>query len=284
MGTFSNTTEMSRFSPVGEKTPISDYLENGFPLTDAIDWFWRNFVSDDNLGLRDALIRPLVGDYDRIRENGNAWRHISEQFQFLSQNLTDNTATLHREYWTKGAGADAFRSQIETYWVGGLWMAEEVSNLIAEGFDKTAEWCIALAERASKLLDTIIKRIMKLSAKAVPGSGWVVGAVEWAASGFEEFPYWSDVQDILAMVTEVRNLHAAIQNVVDAISGYMGVTGQILSAVQRIPDINSTQDVIAIGTSIHEGTKQMKESKADYKQLKGELDDQLGRVEGTLPL
>ncbi|WP_269756689.1 hypothetical protein [Amycolatopsis aidingensis] len=40
---------------------------------DQIDWFWRNFISDDGKGLYAHLVEPITGDFNRIAENGEAW-------------------------------------------------------------------------------------------------------------------------------------------------------------------------------------------------------------------
>lgn len=279
---YSNTVEITGYAANVANKPLVDKLDKNHFGLDDIDWFWRNFMSDNGEGLYATLVEPITGDFNRIAENGNAWKHASNQFRDLSKNLTDNTATLISQHWTHGESSAAYHQHIEIVWVGALWIGEELCTAIAKGFEKISEWSISLAEKAIEVLDRIIKAVSRLAGKAVPAVGQLAGAVEWIASGFQDFPYISDVNRIKSLIDQVYNIHEKIQQMAESVRGYLKACESILEAIKQVPEINSNQDMIEITKSLSTGREEMKEEKKKLTRQKSQLDSQLDRIDSTL--
>lgn len=273
---FSDTAPIEAFTPDVATTPLSGKFKRDHFLLDEIDWFWRNFFSDDDKGLYAALVDPVAGDYARIAENGKAWMHTSKQFQNMSKNLTDNTSKLLSEHWVRGEAASAYQAYIEINWVGALFIAEQLSECMGKGFAKLSEWSVKLAEKIVDLLGMIVERILKLARKFVGPVGAFAGAIEWISSGFEDFPYWSDVQAIIGLIDEVQTLHRQIENLADSMKAYFQAFEDVFSAIKSIPEINSTQDVAEITSTLAGGKKSIEERRREVKDTKSDLDDTLG--------
>ncbi|WP_253857786.1 hypothetical protein [Prauserella alba] len=249
---------------------------------DELDWFWRNFIGEDGEGLYSALVEPITGDFNRIAENGEAWQHCATQFQSLSRNLTDNTASLVANHWTSGEASESYHQFVEITWVGALWIAEELCIFIGKGFEKVSEWSVKLAQKAIEIIETIVEAILKLAKKVVPVLGQVAGAVEWIASGFEDFPYISDVARIKDLIEQVYNIHNKIEQMANTIRSYLNACQGMMDAARAIPEINSSQDMIEITRTLSSGQQDMKEQKEAYQKQKKQLNNQINSLDRTL--
>lgn len=247
-----------------------------------IDWFWRNFIGDDSEGLYSTLVEPITGDFNRIAENGEAWEHCATQFQSLSRNLTDNTTNLVSNHWTSGEASESYHQFVEITWVGTLWIAEELCTFIGKGFAKVSEWSVKLAQKAIDIIQTIVEAILNLAKKTVPALGQIVGAIEWVASGFEDFPYVSDVTRIKNLIEQVYNIHEKIKQMVGTIRSYLNACQGMLDAARAIPEINSSQDMIEITKTLGGGQQDMKEQKEAYQKQKHQLNKQINDLDRTL--
>ncbi|WP_216213085.1 hypothetical protein [Amycolatopsis aidingensis] len=201
----------------------------------------------------------------------------------MSKNLTDNTYKLLTEHWTRGEAADAYQGYVEINWVGALFIAEQLSDYMGKGFTKLSEWSIKLAEKAIDLLDKIVQKIVKLAGKAVSSLGGVLaGLVNWVATGFEKFPYWSDVEEIVGLIHQVERLHVQIEELVAALGNYFKAYQGVFDAVKTIPEINSTQDVAEITKAMVGGKAEIKDKKKDLEEKKGQLDGKLSEIDKRL--
>lgn len=266
--TYKHTYEYEAFTPSGQVTPVTSKMKDGFPLTDAIDWFWRNFVSEDGSGFRDMLVKPLIGDYDRIADNGRAWRHLETQISNFSANLTDNTDLLMDRYWS-GKAATNYHNLIESVWEPALMLAETTAQFIAIGFEKFAAAIIKVAVSACNGIDAIVKAIAKLAKKASPW-GAAVGLFEWIVSGFEDFPYWSEVNAIRDAIGRVEAMYRHVREMVGLFKKYLAAGEGFLSAAQRIPEINSSSDLFYIAKKVTTGTRAINRTNKEGEKMREE--------------
>ncbi|MGQ0842141.1 hypothetical protein [Actinokineospora sp.] len=277
---FSDVDEVTPANIEVATTPLAEKLRGSYAVTDVIDWCWRNFLSDlGEGGLYKTLVEPVTGDFNRIAANGDAWNHVAESLGKVSNNVTENEVKLITESWTEGPARAAFQTHIEVTWVGALFIAKKSAEYMAKGFEKLSEYSIIAAEKVVSILDRIIDRIIKLAAKAVPAIGWLVGAVEWIASGFKDFPYWSDVDAIIGLVNDVLALHQTISDLVANADAYFKAFQEVLDAVGTIPEINSTHDVLAIADTINSGRQDMDQARTDFEQSQRDLDQQLTEID-----
>lgn len=274
--TYRDTYEYEAFSPKGEPTDLAHELRDGFPLTDAIDWFWRNFVSEDGTGFRDRLIMPIVGDYNKIAENGEAWRHVEKQIGNFSANLTDNLNVLLDQHW-EGKSATHLHDLVESVWEPALMLAETTAQFVAVGFEKLKDGIVMVAKAAARAIDAIVRAIASLAKKATPW-GAVVGVIEWIVSGFEDFPYWSDVNRIREAIAKIDTMYQQVRDIVDLFKKYLGAADGFIEAAKRIPEVNSSSDLFYIAKKITTGTRSInraneegRETRAKHKQERDEI-------------
>lgn len=279
---YSDTTPIESFRPTVAKTPLADKLDKHNFGMDELDWFWRNFISEDGQGLYSALVKPITGDFNRIAENGEAWQHCATQIQSLSRNLTDNTASLLSNHWTTGEASESYHQLVEITWVGALWISEELCTFIGKGFEKVSEWSVKLAQKAIDIVQTIVEAILKLAKKTVPVVGQIAGAVEWIVSGFEDFPYLSDVARIKELIEQVYNIHDKIEQIANTVRSYLNSCQGMMDAARAIPEINSSQDMIEITKTLGSGKQNMEEQKESYEKQKKQLNNQMGELDRTL--
>lgn len=280
---FKDTVEIKGFFPTVAKKPIAEQFEEDYFLLDEVDWFWRNFFSDENKGLYATLVEPIAGDFNRIAENGEAWKHVADNFRAISANLTDNVHVVLRDSWSQGQAAEAFQSLVENIWSLALFVAEEMSDFMGAGFVSLSEGLVNLAEVVVKLLAKIVNKIKNLAARAISGLGGVIAkAVEWVATGFEKFPYWEDVREISAIVSQVLGIHKTVQKLTDVVKQYIKSFLQAFDAIKAIPDINSTQDGFSIIKDVRDGTSGMEKQVKEYRENKGKLAERKSRIDDTL--
>ncbi|MDV6013290.1 hypothetical protein [Haloechinothrix sp. LS1_15] len=275
---FSDTAEIEMFEPSGETKDLLGELDGSY-ATDVVEHLWQQFISSDGRGLYDTLVTPITGDFNRIKENGKAWEHVSGQFESFSQNLADNTHTLLSQHWTYGDAADAYQQHIENHWTIGLYIAGKLSEAMGKGFEQLGDWSIALGERAIELINRIIKRLLRLAAKVVPKVGQVVAAIDWVASGFRDFPYVSDVQEIIELVDQVMTIHRRIEELVEAMQDYFDAFEDVIDAISSIPDVDHTHDMIYLADSLTSGLSEMENQRDKAERTADKLDEDLEELD-----
>lgn len=251
--TYRHTYEYEGFTLTGEPIDLARELRDGYPLTDAIDWFWRNFVTEDGTGFRDQLIKPILGDYNKMAENGEAWRHVERQVSNFSANLTDNLNVLLNGHW-QGKAATQYHDLVESVWEPALMIAETTAQFVAIGFEKLRDGIVMVAKAAAKAIDAIVKAIVSLAKKATPW-GAAVGFIEWIFSGFDDFPYWTDVNNIRETIRRVDTMYQHVRDIVDLFKKYLSAADGFIEAAKKIPEINSGSDLFYIAKKVTTGTR-----------------------------
>lgn len=246
---------------------LSDVISGTSTAGEWVNWFWRNFVSEEKRSLYDTLIKPISGDFNLIRANGTAWTDAGKLFWGVSNNLSTNTSELRSECWPDGDASAAFQEHVDWVWTPVLWVLKRGCALMGKGFDKMADISIKLASKCAQLLEKVIRLIGKLAKRVVKTgtfAGWVCTAVEWAASGFEDFPFWDEVKAIIQVINDIRDLHDAITRIVTAAQDFFASFTDVIEVVKKIPEIDSTHDAIDAAEKLKEGTTEMRNAKDDY--------------------
>lgn len=261
---YQDTYPIVKFQPTGEKTDLASVLKDDFPATDAIDWFWRNFVND-GVGFRESLVKPLIGDYDRIAENGRAWRHIEKQINNLSHNLTDNTAQLIPQYWD-GKAAKTASDLVEKVWSPALMGMEVVAQSIAIGYEKFTEGLLRLARSIIKILEAIIKKITKLARRLLPG-GFIAGLIEWIIEGFDKFPYMEEVEEIIDRINEAKKLLSIAHEIINMFKRYLNIAEHLWISIKHLTHVNSNTDLLTAAKEISRGARKADKAVGNSKKL-----------------
>jgi hypothetical protein len=286
-GHFTDAESVMEKPPEVETKKLSDVMEGEHWGTDAINWFYENFISTNGKGLYDELILPLTGDFNRINANGAAWKHAGEMFWSTSANLSKNTTMLTDDHWSAGKAANAFHNHVELAWTPVLLIARESCNWMGKGFEAIAKESIKAADKCAELLNRILMKITTLAIKRLNLYGFASSAanvgVKWLMHGFKlegkDFPFWGDVIEIKNIIEAVYNLHETIKQLVEAVKKYFNGFKQVMNAASQIPDIDSTHKAVDVADGFRSGAKEMKEAQEEYDTSKKEYDKQLGDMD-----
>lgn len=246
----------------------------------AVDWVVSNFgdmIGCGDQGLYDYLVRPLAGDYARIKANGQAWADCGKMLATVQTNLVRTSTQLVTSDWT-GKAATAFLSHVDVVFGAGMYAAEKGCDYVRKGFDKLSELSIKIAQKCVTILNIIIDKIVKLAAKCIPGFGQVWSIVEWVASGFDKAPYIGDVQDIVKLVQDVKNLHTTLTNLVNAVTNYFKGIEAMVQAVASIPEVDSTSKAADVAKQFNAGKDKAKKARADADKQAATAEQQLSQI------
>ena len=282
-GHFTDVKSVMEQPPEVATTKLSDVMEGSHWGTDAINWFYENFISTNGKGLYDELILPLTGDFNRINANGAAWKHAGEMFWNTSANLSENATKLTDDHWSQGKAAGSFHNHVEYAWTPVLLIARESCTWMGKGFEAIAKESIKAADKCAELLNRILTKITTLALKRLNAYGFATSlanaGVKWLMHGFKlegkDFPFWGDVIEIKDIIQAVLNLHETIKQMVEAIKKYFDGFKQVWNAASQIPDIDSTHKAIDVAQDFGSGYKAMSEAEKEYKKSEKEYDKQL---------
>jgi hypothetical protein len=253
-------------------TKYSDDVKEHGPELRVLDWIWREFNVDDGKGFTDSLISPLAGNYKSIEANGEAWKGVGTNFGLLADNLGKNSVALATHSWEGGAG-DAFRDFLGTYWSqGAAWAGEQMGTFVASGFEKIAEVSKYIAGVAIRLINQVIDKAKKILAKFAPVIGWAWTAIQSAAKwlgkvfGWDVKDLWNDIQDIIAIVKEIKTLYGEINNIVTTMQSYFTKVEELKQTILGIPQTGSLSDARQTYTTIKDGVGQLNQNKTELNQ------------------
>jgi hypothetical protein len=245
-----------------------------------VNWFFKEvvgrFIDTGGKDLYDLLITPISGDFNRIKANGDAWHDVGDMFWKIAGNISGNAADLTKSDWT-GAAADAFFSQMNVVWTGAFLGIQGVCNLLQKVFNAIGDVSIKIATKCANMLNDVLARIARLASKCVPIVGWLGSLVDWASSGFKDFPYVSDIEDIITIINDVIHLQQTIQTLVDTGQKVYQGLQQAVDAIKQIPTIDTTHQAIDVITGFRQGVADTRKN-ADQlnkteKDLQGQIDN-----------
>lgn len=264
-----------------ETTNLGDVMKGDRWAGDAVNWFYKNFISQftDSPGkdLYSTLLEPIAGDFNRIKANGDAWNDVSGMLQTLAQNVSTNAKDLTTKDWT-GPAANAFFDKIDFQWTPVLEIGRGGCLLLQKAFEKLSDVSVKIATKCANLLESVLEKILKLAAKCIPGSGWIVSLFDWAASGFKDFPYVSDVQEIGHIISTILNLFDSIQRLVDAAKNLMDSYQKVLDAVKEIPNVDTTAGAVKVAEDLKGGVDEAKENKKEFDDAQKDYNTKLDEM------
>jgi hypothetical protein len=277
---FRNDTEVVPAEISADGPSITESMDGktrGSAEADAINWVVRNFSEFLGLGgkdLRQIVIEPLSGDYNRVRANGEAWTDVGTMLNTILNNLGQNAKRLVTSDW-HGEAASAFLDHIDVIWAGGLHVAGKCAEWLGKGFDKLADIVLKIATRCARMFDDVIDRIVKVGKRFVPVVGQISMLVEWISSGFKDFPFWDDITAIGKLISDIQDLQQTISELVTSAQDYANGFEQAVEAVKSIPQIDSVDGAAATAGEFREGAEKMRQARADFDKHAGEFQKQL---------
>jgi len=262
-------------------TNLGDVMKGDRWASDAVNWFYKEvvgqFLDTGGKDLYDLLITPISGDFNRIKANGDTWHDVGDMFWKIAGNISGNAADLAKSDWT-GAAADAFFSQMNVVWTGAFLGIQGVCNLLQKVFNAIGDVSIKIATKCANMLNDVLARITKLAWRSVPVVGWLGSLVDWASSDFKNFPYVSDIEDIITIIKDVIHLQQAIQTLVDTGQKVYQGLQQAVDAIKQIPTIDTTHQAIDVVTGFSQGVVDTRKNADQLNKTEQDLQGQIDNM------
>jgi uncharacterized protein YukE len=285
---FTNPTAVTAASISADGPSITDSMDakmRGSAAADAVNWIVGTFSEHLGMGgqdLRQLVVEPLAGDYNRVRANGVAWADVGTMLNTVLTNLGHNAAVLVTSDWT-GDAAQAFLGHVDVVWAGGLYVASKCAGWMQQGFDTLADVILKIATTCARILDQLIEKIVDVAKRFVPAVGQIIMVIEWASSGFEDFPAWEDIKEIARIIDSIQNLHKTVTEAVTIAENYVKGFEQAVSVVRSIPQIDSIEDAASAANQFRDGAEQMQKARTDFDANATKFQSQLDDLAGKAP-
>jgi hypothetical protein len=199
----------------------------------AVDWVFQHIAGKS---LVDMVIKPITGDFSKMRQNGDAWETIGNAMKQFSATMSGNAGIITQSDW-KAPSALAHKAYVDVGWKAGLLVEGQVAKLIAKGFFAVADGSEKLAAEALKLLKKLIDKLIEIAAKAcVPVVGWAAEA--------------TTIIDALDIANQIFSIIEMIKDIVAKVQSMWQSIQDIGSQLAKIKDIQSVGDLVGIGKNI----------------------------------
>ncbi|NYJ02759.1 hypothetical protein HNR19_003457 [Nocardioides thalensis] len=183
---------------------IRDTINRG---VDVLNGFGAGLPKLPEGSLEDLLVRPLTGDYVRIRQNAAATHHVRDALSTYGGNVVRLSLGVDPRWGGAAASSYLVRLQVQAVAARGL------GEVVARGsvvFDEIADYSERLAVRVEGLVMELVERGRRLVTKVLTrllGPGAVALAAEIALKGIDVVTdIVEDVQRVIEIVETLLRL------------------------------------------------------------------------------
>ncbi|QWF83180.1 hypothetical protein [Amycolatopsis sp. CA-230715] len=161
----------------------------------GVDWAFKKVTGHS---IVETVIMPITGDFNKIQQNAEAWKTISNSMKQFSATMSGN-ADIITQTW-RGPAGQAHKEYVDRYWKIGLTVEGKIADTIGKGFETLADQSQKLCGKALDLLKRLVDKILQALAKlCVPVAGWIAAAsMIWDA-----FELYQKIVDIIDMVKDI---------------------------------------------------------------------------------
>ncbi|GAA1268664.1 hypothetical protein [Saccharothrix xinjiangensis] len=195
----------------------------------GVNWIYEKVTGEN---LVEALINPLLGDFEKIDENANAWDRVAKALDSVRHNVDAGVEQLS-PHWD-GDAAQAFELRMSTMWAVAIEADSQVARIIGNQFRSTASTCRTACGLALTLLDVLVGKLMEAAMTAwIPVVGW--GRAVWM------------VYDAVQVADAIRKIIISIQTLIEGVQGMVdGIVamGTALTKLKDVRDVNDLLDVL----------------------------------------
>jgi len=180
--------------------------------------------------LEELLVRPLTGDYVRIRQNAAATHHVRDALSTYGDNVVRLSLAVDPRWGGAAAAAYLARLQLQAA------AARGVGDLVARGavvLDEIADFSERLAVQVEDLVMELVERGRRLVTKVTTrlvGPGWVALAAEIALTGLDA------VTDIVEDVRRVLEIVDTLCDLREEVTAWVAEQRQRLEVLLAVRD------------------------------------------------
>ncbi|PRX44910.1 type VII secretion system (Wss) protein ESAT-6 [Prauserella shujinwangii] len=201
----------------------------------GVNWIYEKVTGEN---LVEALINPLLGDFEKIDANAHAWNQVSKALDSVRHNLDAGVDQLGN-HW-QGDAADSFARRMDTMWAVAVEADSQVARIIGDKFKSMANTCRTATSVALALLDKLVTKLMEAAMTAwIPVVGW--GKAVWM------------VYDAVQIVDAIRKIIISIQTLIEGVQGMVDGIMAMGTALMKIKDIRDVNDALDVLDSYQDG-------------------------------
>ncbi|GAA0523359.1 hypothetical protein GCM10011581_39270 [Saccharopolyspora subtropica] len=194
----------------------------------GVNWVYEKVTGEN---LVDTLIKPLLGDFEKIDQNAAAWNNIAKALDAVRNNLNAGLGQLE-PHW-EGEAAQNFEKHISVVWTVAIEADSQIAMLISNKFQSTADSCRMLCGIALSLLDLLISELMKLAIKAALGpAGWATVVLE--------------IVKVIDIVDMIRKIIIQVGVIIEGVRSMIDGVVAMGTALMKIKDVNSVNDAMNV--------------------------------------
>ncbi|CRK60058.1 hypothetical protein [Alloactinosynnema sp. L-07] len=213
----------------------------------GVNWIYEKVTGEN---LVDALIKPLVGDFEKVDANAHAWGQVSKALDSVRRNV-DGGADQLAPHWT-GDAADKFGLRLSGLWALAIEADSQVARIIGDKFKSTANTCRTAVMAALTLLDLLVGKLIEAAMKAwIPVVGW--GRAVWM------------VWDAVEIADGIRKIIISIQTLIEGVMGMVDGIKAMGTALMKLKDVRDVNDLLDVVDSYQDGQEKFADGKAAAK-------------------
>ncbi|GLY48447.1 hypothetical protein [Lentzea sp. NBRC 102530] len=201
----------------------------------GVNWIYEKVTGEN---LIESLISPLVGDFEKIDANANAWDQVAKALDSVRHNVGDGVGQLN-PHWNGGA-AQAFERRMDTMWVIAIEADSQVARIIGNKFQSMASACRSATKVALFLLDKLCTMLLEAAMTAViPVVGW--GRAVWM------------VYDAIQIVDAIRKIIQSIMTLIEGVKGMVDGIVAMGTALMKLKDVRDVNDALDVVDGVQDG-------------------------------
>ncbi|WP_112276627.1 WXG100 family type VII secretion target [Lentzea terrae] len=201
----------------------------------GVNWIYEKVTGEN---LVESLINPLLGDFEKIDANANAWDQVAKALDAVRHNVGDGVGQLG-PHWN-GKAAQGFERRMDTLWVIAIEADSQVARIIGNKFQSMANTCRTATGLALTLLDMLVTKLMEAAMTFfIPVVGW--GRAVWM------------VYDAIQIVDRIRKIIIAIQTMIEGVQGMVDGIVAMGTALMKIKDVRDVNDALDVVDGVQDG-------------------------------
>jgi uncharacterized protein YukE len=210
----------------------------------GVNWIYEKVTGEN---LVESLINPLLGDFEKIDANANAWDQVAKALDAVRHNVGDGVGQLG-PHWN-GKAAQGFERRMDTLWVIAIEADSQVARIIGNKFQSMAQTCRTACGLALTLLDMLVTKLMEAVILApIPVVGW--GKAVWV------------VYDCIQIVDRIRKIILSIQQIIEGVKGMVDGIMAMGTALMKIKDVKDVNDALDVVDGVQDGKQKYDNGKA----------------------